>query len=70
MQVSYKCKQCQKIFTENLKKPVLTTTCSCGGNAVRTFKGIDMEVEEDNITFAIETMKYASNPSGKIKTLI
>lgn len=70
MQVSYKCKQCQKIFVQNLEKPVLVSKCSCGGKAIRTFKGIDTEVEEDNITFAIETMKYASNPSGKTKTLI
>jgi hypothetical protein len=72
MQVTYKCRNCQKEFVRTFinQKPLFNTQCLCGGNSVKTFKGISMDKEDDNVSHAIEMMKYATNPSGKQKTVI
>jgi predicted nucleic acid-binding Zn-ribbon protein len=70
MQVTYKCTKCNNIFTLNLDKPHLQSKCKCGELAIKTFKNISMDLEDDTVTHAIEMMKYAKNPSGKEKTVI
>jgi hypothetical protein len=70
MQITFRCKQCNKVFNKNLSKPQTTIKCDCGCEAIRTFGNIATDKESDNVSHAIEMMKYATNPSGKQKTII
>jgi DNA-directed RNA polymerase subunit RPC12/RpoP len=71
MLVTYKCSECNLIFEKQVNTPTIETECiHCGKKALKTFKGLSMEKEDDTVSHAIEMMKYATNPSGKQKTII
>jgi len=72
MKITYQCKECNITFTKIYTQPLIpiSVKCICGSKAIRNFKGITTDKEDDNISHAIELMKYATNPSGKQKTVI
>jgi len=68
MIVSYYCEHCDKTFSrKQIQSPAFTTDCECGHKATRTYKNITSTKEDENVSAAIETMKYSSLPSGKNK---
>jgi DNA-directed RNA polymerase subunit RPC12/RpoP len=70
VKVTYRCSKCNDIFSLEVIKPKMEEICKCGGLAVKILKNISFDKESDNVSSAIELMKYAKNPSGKQKTII
>lgn len=70
MRVTYKCTNCGEIIIISTDKPTMTTSCKCGQKAIKVMAGLSLDKEDDTISTAIEKMKYATNPSGKQKTVI
>ena len=70
MITTYYCKLCDKKFTRVTKidKPPFSIKCpNCDTVSNRVFKNITSEKEDDNVSAAIDIMKYSSLPSGKDK---
>ena len=70
MIVSYRCNSCGNVFQKNMVRIESKTVCKCGYQANRIFKNIGLDKENDNVSTAIRTMMYSSNPSGKDKTIV
>jgi len=71
MIVSYYCESCKSTTSIKHVLPVsFNIDCNCGGKANRVWRNIESTKENENISSAIETMKYSTLPSGKNKVAI
>lgn len=71
MTITFKCK-CGNIFEKDFENnPPLSSECpKCGKKALKSFQHISFDKEDENITSAMQTMLYSSNPSGSNNSVI
>ena len=67
MKSTYNCKKCG---LQKLEASSITVKCPiCGEIISKKMVGVSTDKEDDSITLVIEKMKYATNPSGGLKSV-
>lgn len=72
MVTTYKCKNCNNIFKNDVNGKVpLTVECpKCKQKAIRTFGQISFDKEDDTVSDVMQLMLYSTNPTGKTNSVI
>jgi hypothetical protein len=70
--VSYQCEKCNKIIKKSYnsnEKVLFTVSCDCGNNAIRLYKNIVSQKEDENVSAAIQKMLFSKLPSNVDKRI-
>lgn len=67
MKVTYKCKECEKIFTKDFEgKPDFSVKCECGGKAPRVYGDITIDTPVESASGATRMMLFSKDNSNPI----
>ena len=67
MTITYKCKNCEKIITQDFEdKPTFSIKCDCGGKAVRIYGEVGIDKPVESASGAARIMIFSKDKSRTI----
>lgn len=67
MTITYKCKNCKKIITQDFEdKPAFSINCDCGGKAVRVYGEVGIDKPVESASGAARMMIFSKDKSRTI----
>lgn len=67
MTITYKCKNCEKLITQNFEDKIpFSINCECGGKAVRFYNEIGIDKPVESASGAARMMIFSKDKSKTI----